>query len=804
MWLVAGLAGLAVLAGASWWWLFRAGRPRVSGSMDLPGLAGTVEIRRDRWGIPHVRAGSIADAFYGQGFVHAQDRLWQMELQRRTAAGRLSEVFGPLALAADRFLRTLGIYRATEAEIAHLDPEERENVEAYCRGVNAVIAGAGGRLPPEFRLLGCKPEPWVLADSLSWAKVMSLGLSLNWEQELLRAKLAQRVGPELAARIGQHYPADQLLITGPEAGEGGDPATELLRGYEAAKPFLSMGTTGASNNWVVSGSRTDTGKPLLANDPHLAVGLPSVWYEAHLAAPGLDVTGATLPGTPGVILGHNQQVAWGFTNSGADVADLYIEKWHPTENACEFEGIWEPVTTIRETIRVKGKPDLEQTVYVTRHGPVLAGGPGSSGPALSLRWATLDPAHIIRAVVGMNTAGSAAEFREALRHWPTPSQNIVFADTEGDIGYVMAGVVPIRKNGTGLTPVPGWTGEYEWTGWVPFEDLPQSWNPDCGYIVTANNAAVDHTYKHHITWDWMPDYRARRIRELLTLNPRVTARDFAAIQMDVYCIPGPEFASHLRHLLLTDPLEQKALALLLAWDGYLTPESTGGAIYQAVVHHALRRAFGAIVGDDLLDTWLGKGRDPVLSPVNINAARALTVLLKELRVRDRSFLVPQDAAAAAMAPDSDPWDSMLAASLADGVAYLRRTLGDDPAGWQWGKLHRLVLIHPMGTVKPLNLIFNGPTLPIGGDAQTPCSVGWVPDRPFAAGAWAPSFRQIADLADLSRSLAVYPGGQSGFPGHRHYLDLFRLWYRGEYHPMLFEEGEIERNSLDRLTLNPAR
>lgn len=798
VWFVAGLVVVAVAAGG-WWWLFRLARPRTSGTVRVSGLSGEVEIRRDRWGIPHIYADSTADAYFAQGFVHGQDRLWQLELQRRTASGRLAEIFGPMALEADRFLRRLGMHRAAAAEWEQLDPEERELLDAYCRGVNEAMAEARRKPPLEFRLLGIKPEPWRPTDSLGWAKVMALGLSLNWEQELFRAKLTERIGPELTARIGHHALPDQLLITG---GESADPIADLLRSYEAAKPYLSMGAVGASNNWVVAGSRTKSGKPLLANDPHLAVGLPSVWYEVHLVAPGLEVTGVSLPGAPGVVLGHNRDVSWGFTNSGADVADLFIEKWHPEEDAYEFEGEWEQATVVEERIRVKGRPDVVEKVYITRHGPVMAGGPTGPGQPLALRWATLDPAHIIRALSGMNRATSAAEMREALRHWPTPSQNVVFADTAGNIGWVMAGVVPIRKKGTGLTPVPGWTGEYEWDGWVPFEELPQSFNPECGYIVTANNAAVDHTYKHHITWDWMPDYRARRIEQMLTATKALTPEDFRQIQLDVYCIPGVEFAAHFRQLQAADPLEQKALAALQNWDGVLGPESVGGAVYQATLDAALRRAFGPLLGDELFAEWAGTGRDPLLAPININAARAVVVLLAELRDRERSFLVPDQAAAASLEPGVDPWDQLLLASLTDAVSYLRRTVGDDPARWEWGKLHRLTLIHPLGTVKPLNLIFNGPEVPIGGDQATPCAVGWVPSQPFAAGGWAPSFRQIADLADLSASLAIYPGGQSGQPGNKHYLDLFQIWYQGEYHPMLFEREQVEAQTEALLRLGP--
>lgn len=806
-WLVA-LVALAALAAALWWWLFRMALPQVSGTLTAPGLGAPVEVVRDKWGIPHIYAQSLADAAYGLGWCHAQDRLWQMELNRRIGAGRLSEFVGPLALEADRLLRRLGLRRAAEAESAHLDPAEQSVAEAYCRGVNAAVARMGSRLPLEFRLLGIRPQPWTPADILSWGKVMSLFLSLNWEEELLRYKLAQQVGPERAARLETHYPAGQPVITAPGGEGAADVAAELLRLMGAARAFLPLGTAGASNNWVVSGSRTATGKPLLANDPHLQLTVPSIWYEAHLVCPETEVTGCTFPGVPMVIIGHNQHVGWGFTNSFVDVADLYLEKWHPSEAACEFEGRWEPAQVRQEIIRVKGGPDVTETVYVTRHGPVLAGGPLGPGPALALRWAGLDPGHFIRAFIGMNTAGDAAAFRLALRDFPTPSQNIVFADTAGNIGYVMAGLAPIRRKGTGLTPVPGWTGAYEWTGWVPFDELPQLWNPPAGYIVTANNKVVEADYPHHISWDFMPGYRAQRIAELLTARPALTPQDFRNIQMDVCCAPGREFAAHCRALAPADPMQQRALAALLEWDGHLHPDTVGGTVYEVMLHHAVRRAYEPLMGPELLELWLGKS-NVLVAPANNTVGRSTTALLRELAARDPAFFAPPAAAAvaAAAAPvaggsGADPWDQLLAASLAEATAYLSRTLGPDPAAWQWGRLHRLPMNHALGAVKLLRPIFNGPVVPVGGDAATPHATGYIPHQPYMASAFGPSYRHILDFADLTRSQSVHPGGQSGHPRSRHYMDLFPLWCRGEYHPMLFTRAAVDQHAEASLRLTP--
>lgn len=810
VWIVAA-AVVGGLGAGVWWWVYRMALPKVNGTLRGPGLGAPVEIVRDRWGIPHIYAKSLMDALYAQGYVHAQDRLWQMELQRRIAAGRLAEIFGSQALEADRFVRRLGLRRAAEAEAALANDDEQRCMEAYSQGVNAAIAAIQGRLPLEFRLLGIKPAPWTAADSLSWTKVMSLSLSLNWEEEMLRLRLAERVGPEHAARLETYYPAGHPLATAPGTAGAADAAAALLRSFEAARPFVHLSTPSASNNWVVAGSRSVTGKPLLANDPHLTVGIPSTWYEAHLICPETDVTGASLPGVPGIIIGHNQHAGWGFTNAMADAADLFIERWHPTDAAVEFEGQWQPVQVLEEVIRVKGNPEVAEKVYITRHGPVMAGGPLGPGPALALRWASLDPGHPTLAVVNLNTARNAREVAAAFRHWNIAAQNVVIADVEGNIGYLMSGPVPVRKAGSGLTPVPGWTGEYEWVGWLTPEELPQLWNPESGFIVTANNKVVDHTYPHHLSWDYMPGYRAERIQTLLTAREKLSAEDFRAIQVDVYCLPGKEFAEQCRGLLPADPLEQQALQALLTWDGHLTTDTVGGTVYQVMLNLAVRRAYLPVLGEELFQSWMGKGN--ILMPANSTVGRSTTALLRELKARDASFFAigrpaaQAEAAAADMrdkgAPvQADPWDALLAACLTEAAAYLKGTLGADPGQWQWGKLHRFKLGHPMGAVKPLHLIFNGPEAGIGGDTATPLQTAYVPHQPYGATAWAPSYRQILDFADLARSVSVHPVGQSGHPGSRHYLDLFPLWIKGEYHPMLFTRDGVEQHAGARLRLEP--
>jgi penicillin amidase len=435
--------------------LLRRPLPKIQGEERLPGLSGEVEVVRDRAGVPHLYATNLEDLYFAQGYVHAQDRLWQMELNRRTAAGRLSEMFGEVALEADRFIRRIGLRRAAEQDAPLLNEETRRLTEAYSRGVNTFVARHKGRLPLEMLLLRITPEPWSVTDSLSWGKMMAWSLAGNWESELLRARIIAKVGAERAARLEPLYVRGLPMIVPPWSDFQGL-STRLLEQYRQVRELAGLlSTTKGSNNWVVDGTRTQSGKPILANDPHLAPQMPSVWYHIHLNAPGLDVTGASLAGLPGVIIGRNQRIAWGVTNAGPDTQDLYVERFNPEQSTqYEYQGQWEEAKVIREEIRVKGRAEpVVEDVVITRHGPII-NGMGNGEPPLALRWTSHDPATSAESVIGMNRAGNWQEFTAALKHWDAPAQNFVYADVDGNIGYYMAGRVPVRAKGDGLLPVP--------------------------------------------------------------------------------------------------------------------------------------------------------------------------------------------------------------------------------------------------------------------------------------------------------------------------------------------------------------
>ena len=563
--LAAALAGL--LAGAGYFYL-KQSLPVLEGTIRIAGLDAPVELLRDAYGIPHIRAQSIEDAYFGLGFAHAQDRLWQMEIDRRIAAGRLAEILGAKALDTDRFLRTLGVRRAADASLTHLDAGTRRLLDAYAAGVNAFLA-TRPVLPPEFWLLRTRPEPWTATDSIAWIKMMAWDLGANWKNELLRMRLAKTLSNARIEELLPPYPGDappkiadlKELYAG--LGGGAQGLAKAMQQVAARLPHW-LGAGAGSNNWVVSGKRSASGKPLLANDPHLDLSAPPVWYFAQLSAPGLDAIGATLPGVPGVLLGRNSRIAWGATNTGPDVQDLYIEKLQGRD-AYLTPGGPRPFTLREETIRVRGGPDFKLTVRSTRHGPVIsdvlrqAKGLAPQGYVLAFDWTALSPDDTsIRAAMNLGRAQNWKEFRDALRDLQAPQQNMVYADVDGNIGFVAAGRVPVRKADNdlkGLAPAPGWEAKYDWAGWIPFDELPQSYNPPGGEIVTANQKIVPPGYRPFITSEWQPPYRAERIKQLLDAVPRHTVPSFARMQADVVSLPARE---QLPRMLKTRPASAQA------------------------------------------------------------------------------------------------------------------------------------------------------------------------------------------------------------------------------------------------------
>lgn len=796
-----GLSAACALAlgyGALRKWIARP-VPPVRGECSLAGLAADVEVLRDRWGIPHVYAATLADLFLAQGYLVAQDRLWQLETLRRAASGTLAECIGPPGLEMDRFLRRLGLARAAAAESP--SGEGGQALEAYVAGVNAWISAPDFRLPVEFSLLRFAPRPWSVADLIAMAKLYAWLLSTNWQTEYIRALLIDRLGAKDAALLEPEYPAGHPISAGPEPGCLGADGFTLAQ-FLACERFLATG--GASNAWAASGARTASGRPLLANDPHLPPQVPSFWYEIHLEAPGFSVIGATVPGVPGVLVGHNRRIAWGITVSMADSQDLYVERIHPTDPGLyQHSGEWRPFDVRAETFVVRRRSGLfSETVAESIHGPVIS--PllpdlAHDRRVLTLRCASREPTDA-DAVLLLNRADGWPEFRASLARWTTGCLNFVYADVEGNVGYQLAGRVPIRARGEGLAPAPGWDGEHEWVGYIPPAELPSSFNPPDGLIVSANNRIAGEDFPHFLGREWANGYRARRIRELLQGRASHTVESFASMQSDVISLAAADLRVHLlkaKPNLKAKPdlkakpnaeLEASALEILRAWDLRVSADSAGAAIYEVWRHHLLRAAFGGRLGD-LRDYYLGQGIDSLVRSHSYH--NRMTARLVSLLDCKATHLA---------APDAWPdLDAALQESLSLAVAELVRRCGRNPSRWRWGSLHTVEFKHPLA-LGPLRRFLNLGGFGVGGDLDTVAQAAPDVAAPYAVTGPAASYRLIVDLADFDRSIASLATGESGHPGSRHYADQLPLWRQGKHHPLPFSRNAVLQSVAGRMRL----
>ena len=754
------VAIVCITAGAAYVYL-RQSLPKTAGDIELAGLGAAVEVLRDRHGIPHIFAASLEDAHFALGFVHAQDRLWQMEINRRIGSGRLSEVLGAGALEADRFMRTLGLRRVAEANLRGYDEETRRLLDAYAAGVNAFLA-TDPVLPPEFLLLDVAPEPWSALDSIVWTKVMAWDLAGNYRSELLRMRLSRTLSLERIQELLPPYPGDAAV-----------PLPDLKALYSAmektpppAPVFSQAGALGASNSWVVAGSRTASGKPLLANDPHLGLTAPPVWYFAHLHAPGMDAIGATLPGVPAILVGRNERIAWGLTNTGADVQDLYLER------------LGSPFAEHEEVIKVKGAPDERVNVRRSRHGPIVSDVSRSAldatprGFALALAWTALAEDDLtMQAALRLSRAGNWTQFLAAGRTLHAPPQSASYADVEGNIGFVAAGRVPLRKAANdlrGLAPAPGWDERYDWSGYIPFEELPQALNPAEGQVVLANHKVVPPRYRHHITAEWQPPYRARRIQELLSKKEKFELADFRRMQGDVVS------------LAVRDLLPYFKSPLLQGWDGTMAAERREPLIMAAWWRELARALYADELGEAFRANWASR------------AVFTHNVLSGQSHWCDDVRTAPTETC-----------EQLLAVSYQRALQDLEKRYGRE---LNWGEAHVARHRHRPFTRQPwLARIFDI-RVPSGGDAYTVnAGASDFNDEaePFA-NRHAPSLRMIADLADPQASVFIHSGGQSGNPLSAHYRSFAEPWARGEYVPMVTERRRLEAAGVQRLVLTPRK
>lgn len=762
--------------------------PQLDGTLNMDELAEPVKIYRDQWGVPHIYGGSLNDTSFAQGYAHAQDRLWQMEINRRVARGQLSEVVGKDTLPTDRASRILGFERLATADLEAMPEELKTALEHYCKGVNAFLKANMQKLPPEFGLLKIVPRPWEPVDSLAFARLLAWQMNYAWYGELVRGKIIEKVGEEMANELEPNY--WELNPIGLLQGQESNLLLEdgLLEAFKG--PFLQA--KGGSNGWAISAARSRTGRPILCNDPHLPLLQPAIWYQNHLNCPELHVTGVSLPGVPLVMIGHNDHIGWGMTLAFTDNQDIFIEKF--TDDSMlhyEFKNEVREATIVAETIKVKGQEDYTEKVVITHHGPVISGIVSSGDFKLSLASKALGPSTMMEGWYQLNRATGWNDFVGAIKKITAPSLNVPYADSQGNIGYYVSGEVPIRKNGDGSRPSPGWTGEFEWKGNVPFEKMPYAFNPAKGYVVTCNHKIIGDDYPYNLGNAWMNGFRANRLEKLIAEREKFSFDDMKQWQQDVYCTPGPLFAAHLKGLRLDDLRLESMKQMLLNWDGMLTMESVAGSLYETTKYYLFIRLMENKLGEDLMLGLRGGTFNPNLLPQGEFYGHDTSMLLRMLDNPDSLWM-----------KEAGGKDQVLALALRDAFDYLSERFGSEMSEWQWGKLHKAEFHHTLAQKTPLNKIFNQQEISLPGNTDTLFQTAPMAHDPRGHNVVAPSFRQVLDPLRWEDSVCVMPPGQSGNILSPYYNNLLPMWQEGKYHPMLWKEDQVIAKKAHLLELLP--
>lgn len=775
-------AAIVVLAAGGYAYWFRgaalASLPQLDGSITAKGLSAPVHVIRDQHGVPHVTAANLDDLFFAQGFVTAQDRLWQMDINRRFGRGELSEVLGERALLLDKRQRILQMRRTAERAAAMLPPRARQHLEAYARGVNALIQLQISKLPIEFRVLRYQPRPWTLEDSLIIGLNIAQNLSTQFDLEQERELLIARLTPEQAADL---YPnrswrdrppmlppaSGQLAVVEPPAASATPNVNDVLR-LPPAPASICDDCAAGSNNWVVSGARTASGKPLLSNDMHLQHSIPNVWYETHLTSGDFDVAGVSFPGLPWIVAGHNRRIAWGYTNLGPDVQDLFIENFNGNGEYETPQG-WKKAETVREEIKVKGGKDVTIDVQITRHGPVVSDIFENETRKLALQWTVYDPRTVALTFFDMNAAQDWQQFLAAIKSFGGATQNVVYADVDGNIGYHAAGWIPTRAAGDGLVPVPGNTDQYSWTGYVPFEQLPQVFNPPSGVIATANGRVVPDNYPYLLANQWSAPYRTERIYRVLESRTRVTADDMLQLQMDTYSEFDRLLANALVYAIDHAPAAseraRKAADLMRGWNGRIDADSPAAAIAVRTRRQLWRLLLEPKLGADWEKyKWFGSS----------------TAMERLLRLKPARWVPPSFTG----------WGPMLAAAVELAIKDAPRDLST----WRYGSEYPVRVNHPIFAGFPILNRYSGPgTHPQSGNGLTVKAAG---------AAFGASQRMTVDLANLDASRLNIVAGQSGQLFSPHYLDHWPAWYGGSTFTLPFSPAQVSEQAKHRLELLP--
>jgi penicillin G amidase len=774
----------------------RAALSKTQGTLQLAGLEHPVTVLRDSWGVPHIYAHNEHDLFFAQGFVTAQDRLFQMELWKRVGQGRLAEVFGPAYLERDINARRLAYRGSMEAEYASYAPDAKQIIEAFVQGINAQIAlrlaPGGPGLPLEFKLAGFAPEPWKPEDCLT--RMAGFPMTRNAVTELLHAKLVTLLGVKQASALLNLDPPILLDSFPGEDLSGLSP--ELLRNVQGSDSTMTLppdlagalalpeepgGSKWASNNWVVSGRLTASGRPLLCNDPHRTVDkAPSLRYIVHLVAPGWDVIGATEPGAPGIQDGHNQRIAWGWTIFGMDQQDLYLEKLDPADPLrYKAEKGWAHMEVKKSTFHVKGKPDVTVELKFTGHGPVFWED-AATHRALALRWVGAEPGTAgYMASLTLDRVKNWSEFEEAVKRWKLPTHNIVYADIDGNIGEHSVGMEPIRKNFSGTMPVPG-DGGFEWSGWVPLPDLPHQFNPKRGFIVTANQRMIPENFPYKVGFEWAEPYRANRIKEVLShavsSGHKLTEEDMEQLQGDVTSLPARELQALLKNA--ADDTQDPSAQMLLRWNAALDRESPAAALYELWQMEISSRMLQRLAPEK---AW-----------ASLNGRLPLTLVLNSLSHPDeKTFGAHAEAAR----------NHLLLETLKAATEKMKSLQGPEPSSWAWGKLHTVTFHHPLELLPGAKALVNIGPLPRPGDSYTVNNTSYSGEKFDQLSG--PSYREILDVGKWDESVVVNVPGESGQPGSSHYSDLVPYWDQMKYFPMLYSRAAVEKQAKGRLTLVPA-
>ena len=760
--------------------------PSLTGSVQLRGLQATVKVFRDRYGIPHMKAESELDAFFAQGFVTAQDRLWHMEYDRRRGSGRWAEAVGESGVAQDKMMRRFRLEASAKADYQVMDPHTKDVFDAYAAGVNAFIT-SGDALPVEYRITRLEPEPWQPWDGLTAYKVRHISMGV-FESKVWRARMVREMGPEAAGKLFPGFEPGYLMILPPGSTSPGpldEGLKELAEGAAGLNHLNEMDT--GSNSWVLCGAETATGKPILAGDSHRALDTPSAYYQNQVACPEFDVVGLSFPGVPGFPhFGHNGRVSWSVTHTAADYQDLYVERFQ--DGKYLYKDRWLEAETHDETIKVRDGTDVHTKVTVTQHGPVIAGYP-DQGSGLAFKYTATERASTWPEILWrMLRVENSKELVDSMSGWVDPCNNLLFADIHGDMGYLCRGRIPIRSRVNGWLPVPGWTGEHEWEGDIPFDELPVSINPPEGYIATANNRPVGDDYPHYIAIDFTPEFRVRLVTEGLKSLHRPTAEDMEQVHAQRVSIPALAYLGVVKQIDPKDAAIKAAKHLLLDWNGEMNANQVQPTIYSAMRDAMLKEVLETNLTEKLAyDAW-----HPADRGLGSFSNRLKARLVAMIEQDDRSLL-----------PEGDTWPTAVARALSKAVATLSERLGGDMGQWQWERVHQARPKHNLSAAFPeLAELLDPPAIPSSGDGDTPLQGGYSPANPATVTSLSVA-RYSYDPSDWENSLWVVPLGSSGHPGSPHYADQSETWRQVKMIPMGYDWGRIEASCETKQTLEPS-